>query len=396
MTGGGFTPTSGAIVINISGSTTAADVCLQTANAITASGPAGVSATASSGTVTVSITPGVVTKPTGAAATKLAGTNLAVVDFVSGSLYGANDGETGEGDSLDNSIENIVGGAGNDTLDASHATLTTHVLVGMAGNDTLVGSSLADTLWGGVGDDVLKGGAGIDILNGGDGNDTLQGGPASDTIDGGGLNCSVIPATQPVSPNPAVPATTSCTSAVAAKSAVTTISPGINTLDYSDRTALQAVTVDLTNLGSTSMQTGVTGEKDIVALVGATGTPYSVQYLRGGAGDDMLTGDGNANIIWGGDGNDTITGGGANDALYGENGNDTIHGDAVAALPAGQTAGDDFISGGAGANHLFGDAGNDLIDNTAGTLMGTIDCGLGDSDIAMTSSHGDTTTACEQ
>ncbi|HEY4185800.1 MAG TPA: hypothetical protein VGP07_12080 [Polyangia bacterium] len=392
-----FVPTSGSnVVIDVSSSSvvTAADVCTATGAAIWSMLPAGVSATISTNQVLIAIMP-MAFKPPGAVITKVtSGAMFTVTDFSAGTALGANDGESGELDSIDNSVENIIGGSAADTLDASHASLTTHILVGMNGNDTLIGSNMADTLWGGLGDDTLKGGGGVDALNGGDGNDVMQGGLGNDAIDGGGFNCSVVPATQPTGGLPAVPATTSCTTAAAAKSTVAGVNPGINTLDFSDRSSAVSVVVDLTNVSSTSLQTGATGEKDVVTFVTGTTGPSTVQYLRGGAGNDTLTGDGLANIIWGGDGNDIINGGGGNDAIYGEGGNDTIHGDA-ASLPMGQVAGDDFISGGMGMNTIFGDAGNDLIDNTAGTSMGSIDCGIGDSDVGMTSAFGDTTVACE-
>jgi Ca2+-binding RTX toxin-like protein len=50
------------------------------------------------------------------------------------------------------------------------ATLGAYINGG-AGNDSLIGDSLADTLIGGIGNDVLNGGAGIDTLDGGEGND---------------------------------------------------------------------------------------------------------------------------------------------------------------------------------------------------------------------------------
>jgi len=399
FTGGShFTPTNMAdVLINISGATTAPEVCSAVFGALSGANlPTGVSETLSGSQVIIAITP-TAFKPSGAAITKItSGAMFTVTDFTMGTANGQNDGESGEGDSIGNSVENLVGGSAADTLDASKSTLSTHILVGMGGNDTLIGSSLNDTLWGGVGDDILQGGGGVDAVNGGDGNDTLQGGTGNDLIDGGGLNCSVIPATQPTGGAAAVPATTSCTSAIAAKSTVAGVNPGINTLDYSDRGSSVSVTVNMNNLTGTAMNTvGAMSEQDVVTFVTGTTAPYTVQYLRGGAGADTLTGDGLANIIWGGGGDDIINGGGGNDALYGEAGNDTIHGDSASALPSGQVAGDDFISGGPGNNTIFGDAGNDLIDNTAGTGAGTIDCGLGDSDVAMTSAFSDSTTACE-
>jgi Ca2+-binding RTX toxin-like protein len=251
------------------------------------------------------------------------------------------DGESGEGDTVEADVENVTGGAGNDLIDASAMTLASHVLIGGAGNDTLMGSDLADHLYGGEGNDILKGGAGDDILEGGDGDDILQGGLGDDTLKGGGLNC---PVTTPVS----------CVAATTAKI-------GVNTVDYSDR--VSAVFVNLADLTSTPM--GQSGENDVLT---------DIRNIRGGSGNDRLTGDGSDNTIWGGDGNDVIYGGGGNDSLYGEGGDDQIYGE----------AGNDFLCGGAGSDSLVGGDGNDFLDADDGEKDALIDCGNGDADIAVT------------
>jgi Ca2+-binding RTX toxin-like protein len=69
----------------------------------------------------------------------------------------------------------LIGGAGNNTLDASAFTLGTVTLFGMDGNDILIGGYGNDFLYGGNGNDTLYGGAGSDSLYGGAGNDTLNG-----------------------------------------------------------------------------------------------------------------------------------------------------------------------------------------------------------------------------
>lgn len=72
------------------------------------------------------------------------------------------------------SIENVVGGLGNDSILGSAAD---NDLLGNDGNDTLDGRAGSDTLLGHAGNDKLIGGLGIDVLNGGQGDDTLTGGP---------------------------------------------------------------------------------------------------------------------------------------------------------------------------------------------------------------------------
>ncbi len=66
------------------------------------------------------------------------------------------------------------------------ATVTTiENAIGGAGNDSLTGNAVANDLAGNDGNDVLSGAAGADSLHGGAGSDTLTGGTGNDSIDGG-------------------------------------------------------------------------------------------------------------------------------------------------------------------------------------------------------------------
>jgi Ca2+-binding RTX toxin-like protein len=58
-------------------------------------------------------------------------------------------------------------------------------LMGGDGDDTLTGDYRANTLSGGGGNDMITGGPGNDTLNGGEGGDTLNGGLGDDTLNGG-------------------------------------------------------------------------------------------------------------------------------------------------------------------------------------------------------------------
>jgi hypothetical protein len=79
---------------------------------------------------------------------------------------------TGVGGGISN-IQNVMGGAANDTI------------TGDAGNNTLIGGAGDDTVNGQAGNDVLLGGLGNDNLLGGDGRDLLVGGSGADVLDGG-------------------------------------------------------------------------------------------------------------------------------------------------------------------------------------------------------------------
>lgn len=68
-------------------------------------------------------------------------------------------------------IENAIGGGGNDTITGNNSA---NRLQGGSGDDRLSGEAGNDVLIGGDGRDMLIGGAGADDLTGGSGNDTFQ------------------------------------------------------------------------------------------------------------------------------------------------------------------------------------------------------------------------------
>jgi Ca2+-binding RTX toxin-like protein len=72
--------------------------------------------------------------------------------------------------------DRLLGGQGNDWIDASHAT----------GHDTINGNLGNDLILAGSGGDFVRGGQGDDLLVGGAGNDTLSGDRGHDTVTGGG------------------------------------------------------------------------------------------------------------------------------------------------------------------------------------------------------------------
>jgi Ca2+-binding RTX toxin-like protein len=296
----------------------------------------------------------------------------------------ATDGESSENDDVQATVENVIGGAGADTLDASQATLAQHVLMGMAGNDLLIGSDLADTLYGGPGDDKLHGGGDADLLIGGDGNDVLQGGLGNDTIDGDGTNCTktALPSSGTFPQAAALSAVPFISAKCDSKFQPAAATAGSNTLDYSDHivgvtvtlpsglaTVSTPVSLDLANGGET--------ETVVVRNISTTKTAsyaVSAANVNGSSDVDHITcSDDLACMVHGNGGNDIITGGALGDALYGDSGNDTVLG----------MAGNDVISGGAGKDTLTGGTGNDLIDAQDGEADTAIDCGGEDSDLLI-------------
>ncbi len=89
-----------------------------------------------------------------------------------GSFWG--DGESGEWDYVSSTVEEVVGGSGDDRITGTSAANT---FIGGAGNDTLDGRD---------GNDVLEGGSGTDSLDAGNGDDTLRSRDATpDTVNCG-------------------------------------------------------------------------------------------------------------------------------------------------------------------------------------------------------------------
>ena len=205
--------------------------------------------------------------------------------------------------------DTLNGGIGNDTLDGGTGNDT---LNGAVGNDTLTAGDGDDTLNGVVGDDTLTGGAGNDALNAGDGNDLLAGGLGNDTLSGGN---------------------------------------NIDTASYADATA--AVTVNLANLAA--QNTGGAG----------TDTLSGIENLAGGAFGDTLTGDGNANTLDGAAGNDTLNGAGGIDTLAGGLGDDSLSGG----------DGNDLLTGGLGNDTLNGGNNIDTASYADATAAVTVNLG---------------------
>lgn len=267
----------------------------------------------------------------GGAVTFYGGANTDTADFsgrtaaITCTIGAASCGESSEGDLLQTDVEVLSGGAGNDTLACDSATACT--LNGNAGNDVLTGSHDSDTINGGLGTDTLSyaawtygvtvnlpqvgatssgNGSGSDggvadndtiggienvigstvadtiqgndqdnVITGGAGNDTLKGGEGSDTF--------VMADTKGNCGNDTIDG-----------------EGGVDTVDYHLRSA--AVTVVLTAAVASTGNGDQTATAENDSLV-------NVENVLGGAGNDTITGDANANYLEGGAGDDTISSG---------------------------------------------------------------------------------------
>jgi Ca2+-binding RTX toxin-like protein len=232
----------------------------------------------------------------------------------------ANDGESCpgagcEGDNVGSDIESVSGGRG---------------------PDTLIGGPRADSISGSGGNDVIDGGAGIDSVSGDAGDDTVLGGPdrdslfggeGSDLLDGGSGDDSMF--------------------AGFADTGVDTINGGDGNDSLSSDVS-SPVRIDLDGTAND----GIT-DPALSPVLDAIGS--DVENVFTGLGNDVLIGNGAANLLSGGSGNDTITGGGGNDTLNGSDGNDTV-------------------DGGADSDTITGDAGVDSL-TSRDKSADQVDCG---------------------
>ena len=177
----------------------------------------------------------------------------------------ADDGQVGEKDFVRASVENLIGGSGNDKFTGTVTTLTTS---GLTRNNYFAGGAGNDTLIGLDGNDKLDGGSGNDSADGGVGNDTLIAGTGTDKVIGGA---------------------------------------GTDTADYSART--ENLKLDLDGIADDGVPAPATtpAENDMLYA--------DLENLIGGRGNDWIVGSGANNIIRGGLGNDTLEGSSGNDTL---------------------------------------------------------------------------------
>jgi hypothetical protein len=170
---------------------------------------------------------------------------------------------------------------------------------GGPGDDTLTGAAVEH---GGPGDDRLTGADTGALLEGGAGRDTIAGGKAGDTI---------------------------VDDSDAGERDVVDGGLGNDTMSYAGRKAGMTV----------SLQQPLAGEDQLSAI----------ESLRGGAGNDQLTGDAGPNTLDGGPGRDFLAGG----------------------------DGDDTLAGGPDADALDGGAGDDNLDSGEDNARNSVACGPG-------------------
>ena len=172
----------------------------------------------------------------------------------------------------------LVGGSGNNLMEASTVTTINVLLEGATGNDTLIGGSRDDTLKGLNDNDFLKGQAGDDKLYGGNGNDTITGGEGNDTLFGNNGNDLLFE------------------------------SANSDFILQNNR---------LTTVGGTDQLGGIEGVHLVAGtndnLLDAAAVSQMTVILEGGNGNDTLFGGTKDDLLTGGNGADLLTGGAGSD-----------------------------------------------------------------------------------
>jgi 3',5'-cyclic AMP phosphodiesterase CpdA len=325
------------------------------------------------------------------------------------------------------SIENVIGGSGNDILagDAGDNRID-----GGEGTDTLVlsgatGAIALDLATGtvsaaGLGSDVFSG---IEAFRLGDGDDRLviaAGAAALGAIDGGaGTDTLVLTGAGTLGALSDVEAVE-----LAGNWTLTdegydlAFGEGAQTLTlaaalFGDGGFAGTISgfgqedrIALSNLGASA---ATLGQGNLLTLTGAASGPVTLQldpaqdfsgmgfslaadgqggvvlsYGPANAGDDVLTGGNGDDVLDGGAGNDTLKGGAGDDTLLGGAGDDAIDGGSGDDLIAGGT-GNDIVKAGSGDDEIEAGAGDDIVDAGSGDdiVLGgegndTIDGGSGD------------------
>ncbi len=264
----------------------------------------------------------------------------------------------------------IVGGAGNDTLAASAATVAVD-LDGGDDNDTLIGGSGNDVLRAGSGTNILIGGNGKNQFVGG-GNDTMTGGINDDTYE---IHFSTVVVNDPGDGIDTIDLT-------AAPSGVT--------LDFSSTSGQAQSVFPTSTINDPYHNSTLTLNGTFTNLIGSPfGDVLSVSTagvsIDGGQGNDQIAGSGVGLNLEGGLGNDTLVLTGAAGTLSGGPGNDSILGTLVSGSPVILDAGDGDdtmqVSGPATGDKAsityYGGSGTNTL--TASRVKGKVFAGSGDT-----------------
>jgi Ca2+-binding RTX toxin-like protein len=249
-------------------------------------------------------------------------------------------------------------------------------IVGTAGDDVLQGTPERDVIWGGGGNDTILGSLGNDLLCGGPGTDLIHGGRGNDIADGGaGADDRVIGDLG----DDKLTGGSGDGDEVAGSLGIDTLNGGPGDFDFVhgdygyDRMDGGPGKGDIASFATDVASGRSGGVKVSLVKHKARGDGhdrlYRFESLEGSAFDDILVGNGQANVIDGGAGDDVIRGGGGKDNLLGGQGTDRCNGakgstvscGREAKLKAAAYAEVDPVSGGGGGLQLVGGPGRDQL-----------------------------------
>jgi Ca2+-binding RTX toxin-like protein len=268
-------------------------------------------------------------------------------------------------------------------------------IVGTDGDDLLQGTPERDVIWGGGGDDEILGSLGNDLLCGGPGADLIHGGRGNDVADGGaGAADRVIGDLG----DDKLLGGSGGADEVAGSLGIDTINGGPGDLDFVhgdygyDRMDGGPGKADVASFATDVASERSGGVKVNLTRHRARGDGHDrlfrFESLEGSAFDDILIGNGKANVIEGGAGDDTIRGGGGRDELLGGQGSDRCNGakgrtescGREAKLKASAFVELDPVAGGGGGLVLAGGGGPDhfviAFDEALSTFGVTADKGI--------------------
>jgi Ca2+-binding RTX toxin-like protein len=259
---------------------------------------------------------------------------------------------------------------------------------GTASDDLIVGQAgaLNDVLYGGAGNDVLSGMAGVDQLHGEDGDDVIEGGADADFIDGGAGTAGGIGDTVRYVNSAAVNVDLRVNTAQSGGDAAGDTLQGIENV-VGSRLGNDIITGDananrIDALDGDNIIHGHDGDDVLISGSGA-------DAIHGDIGDDNISsGDGN-DALWGGEGRDILFAGTGDDQLRGEAGNDRLLGGEGNDTVLDGGIGDDEIYGGEGNDSLTGGDGKDTLGG--GTGNDSLQGGLGDDIYFVQSNDGNDT-----
>lgn len=226
------------------------------------------------------------------------------------------------------SIEDLAGGAGNDTLQSAPwlapGDPTTAYFWGNDGDDVLIGSTRRDFLYGGDGNDTLSDGGmaplgGGEVMAGGLGDDTYHLTGTASISEGAGGGYDRVFYSRP---------------------------NGLLHIPLNVEEVVLLLDAGFADVDGNAQANRIIGNKKANIVEANDGQ----DTVLGGLGSDSLKGQGGADVIHGGGGNDLVDGGPGNDTLWGDNGNDLLTGGAD----------DDLLRGGFGLDRYRGGIGADV------------------------------------